>query len=350
MVGMSPRRVKSGLRPRAAGKVTKARATRRTPNIPPPSTRRATREAHEAFRHSIPDHPTGHAMGTAASQPAEPSLPIKRTTRSNRKARTDAYRECFICAEKKPLGRNGANFPAFPGCDHDSLTCLDCVAKHTIITLKTRAPVNHNRAKKDSIDWSVCTCPHCNTSLSEADIRSALNRVENLIISEIVARKTQESHPRWTWCLSVTCSSGQIFPEQSRSQKVTCTKCGAHSCFFHGVPWHERLSCSQFDDTRPDAKSIRSSEDRIKRTTKVCPTAGCGWRIQKDGGCPSMYCTLWPLLHSFVLVSTRPVPVFLNSSIAQSQSINKSTLGPKCNRGFYWTDVKYDDNVTPDPE
>ncbi|KAK2779430.1 hypothetical protein FQN52_002444 [Onygenales sp. PD_12] len=332
MVGMRPRSVKSGLRPRAAAKVTKAKATRRTPNIPTPSAKKTTREAPEAFRYSIPEpqhtdpHPTGHAMGTAASQPAELPLPTKRTTRSNRKVRTDAYRECVICAEKKPLGRNGANFPAFPGCGHDSLTCLNCVAKHTVITLKTRARVNHDgAAKKDLIDWSVCTCPQCNTSLSEAEIRSALNRVENLIISEIVARKTQESHPRWTWCLSVTCSSGQIFPEQSRSQKVTCAKCGAHSCFFHGVPWHEKLSCSQFDDTRPDAQSIRNSEDRIRRMTKVCPTAG-------------------------IVLATCPVLMFFNGDIAQSQGINKATLGPQCNQGFYWADVKYDDNVTPEPE
>ncbi|PGH00498.1 hypothetical protein AJ79_08189 [Helicocarpus griseus UAMH5409] len=250
------------------------------------------------------------------TQQVKPSLPNNKlaASRKKKKDRSDAFRECIICAEKKPLGRKGANFPAFPRCEHEPLACSDCLLKHTIINLKTRARINHNEeTNKTSIDWSTCTCPQCNTSLTESELRSVLNRNGNAIVTRIATRKELQSHPRWTWCLSVTCSSGQIFPETSPSQQVVCVKCKKSSCFLHGVPWHENYTCSQYDDKHPNAQSARSSEERIKRMTKKCPNRQCGWRIQKNGGCPNMYCI-------------------------------------KCGRSFRWDKVKYDGKVTPEPE
>ncbi|OAX80108.1 hypothetical protein ACJ72_05561 [Emergomyces africanus] len=147
-------------------------------------------------------------------QPPGLSLSNKLQTHSRKKDQSDAYRECVICAEMKPLGRNGANFPTFPQCLHDPLTCTNCMSKHVVITLKTRALVNYSgTADTGAIDWTLCTCPQCNISLTESEIRSVLSRKENAAITGIAARIQLESHPRWTWCLSVTCSSGQIFPE-----------------------------------------------------------------------------------------------------------------------------------------
>ncbi|PGG96696.1 hypothetical protein GX51_07695 [Blastomyces parvus] len=237
------------------------------------------------------------------------SLSNKLPFRSRKKDRSDAFRECIICAEMRPLGRNGTNFPIFPRCQHDPLTCSDCVSKHAVMTWKSRAPINHSKtADKGSIDSSVCTCPQCNILLTESEIRSVLSRTTNALIT----RKELESNPRWTWCLSITCSSGQIFPEGNRSQKVDCFKCGASSCFLHGVPWHYKYTCGQYADKHPNAKTLYSSEERIKRMTKKCPNSQCGWRIQKDGGCPHMRCT-------------------------------------KCFQSFCWDDVNWDDNVTPEP-
>ncbi|OJD12047.1 hypothetical protein AJ78_07303 [Emergomyces pasteurianus Ep9510] len=253
------------------------------------------------------------SSGSLPQLPPGLSLPNKLPTHSRKKDRSDAYRECVICAEKKPLGHNGANFQIFPRCLHKPLTCSDCVSKHTIITLKTKAPVNYSGAADTGvIDWSICTCPQCNITLTEPEIRAVLNRKENAVITGIAARKKLESHPRWTWCLSVSCSSGQIFPEGSESQQVKCVKCGGSSCFLHGIPWHHEYTCGQYDDKHPNAQSVRSSEDRIKRMTKKCPNPQCGWRIQKSGGCQNMYCT-------------------------------------KCHQSFYWGSAKWDDDIIPEP-
>lgn len=237
---------------------------------------------------SLTQEPT---TDVTSSQAAGLPLPNKLPPRSRKKDRSDAFRECVICAEIRPLGHNGANFPTFPRCLHGPLTCSNCVSKHIVVTLKTRAPINHSKTTdKGVIDWSICTCPQCNIPLTESEIRSVLNRTENAVITGIAARKELESHPRWTWCLSVTCSSGQILPEGNQAPKVICVKCGASSCFLHGVPWHHQYTCGQYDDSHPNAQSVRSSEDRIKRTTKKCPNPQCGWRIQKNGGCPNIYC------------------------------------------------------------
>ncbi|EEH19660.2 hypothetical protein PABG_01919 [Paracoccidioides brasiliensis Pb03] len=253
-------------------------------------------------------------MDVIRIQPTKVSLPQKPPTHTRKKDRSDAFRECVICAELKPLGWKGANFPSFPRCAHGPQTCSDCVSKHIIITLKTRAPINHIQvASKGVIDWSICTCPQCNMTLTESEIRSALSRSENAVITGIASRKELESHPRWASCLSITCSSGQIFPEGAQSEKVVCIKCGASSCFLHGIPWHTKYTCGQYDDSHPNAQSVRSSEDRIKKMTKKCPNPGCGWRIQKSGGCPNMLCI-------------------------------------KCSRPFRWDEVKWDENVVPEPE
>lgn len=34
----------------------------------------------------------------------------------------------------------------------------------------------------------------------------------------------------------------------------------------------------------------QSSEERIKKVGKQCPGVGCGWVVEKDGGCNHMYC------------------------------------------------------------
>ncbi|OJD21027.1 hypothetical protein ACJ73_07634, partial [Blastomyces percursus] len=152
------------------------------------------------IRPRSPQKPSG------SSQPPRLSLPDKLPSRSHKKDRNDAFRECVICAEMKPLGRNGSNFPTFPRCLYDPLTCSNCVSKHIVMTLKTRAPINHSKpADKGTINWSLCTCPQCNIPLTEWEIRSVLSRTENAVITGVAARKELESLPRWTWCLSITC-------------------------------------------------------------------------------------------------------------------------------------------------
>jgi hypothetical protein len=246
----------------------------------------------DPFESSASVHSVGQDIVDKASHAQAPAKWPLAPRACRKQRRVTEYRECVVCAETKPLGRHGANFPRFPKCTHDPATCISCVAKHALITLKTRATVVFDDdERKGSVDWAACTCPQCNVSLSEGELRFALSRKDMVLLNEVATRKALESHPRWVWCLSPTCSAGQIFPHATKqSPKVTCVECGAQSCFLHRIPWHEGFQCGEYDDRHPNAQSIRSSEERIKRMSKKCPTRRCGWRIQKDGGCPNMIC------------------------------------------------------------
>lgn len=231
------------------------------------------------------------AVSSKASLAIGPAVKVTTTSRPRNKTNPEK-RECVVCTNSKYLGRNNANFPKFSNCDHEPLTCTECITKHALIRLKARRVDSTNRGPPNF--WSAVTCPQCNVRLTETDIRSSLSRVDVKKISEMVTVNKLHSDKRWVWCVSDTCFSGQIHKKPTKKdtvgRKVTCVKCGVKSCFAHRQVWHEGLTCAQYDDRNPKSESIRSSEERIRNMTKKCPTAGCGWRIQKAGGCSSMQC------------------------------------------------------------
>lgn len=202
----------------------------------------------------------------------------------------EADRECVICAETKHAGRWGENFPRFTDCKHAPMTCSDCVTTHAVNVLKTAATVFDKDLGTSKVDWSKCSCPQCGVRLNEEELSSKLSRSRMASLRELATQKALESNPRWMQCLSSTCSAGWIVAENRRKRKVKCPKCEALSCLKHRVPWHEGYTCSQYDDYHPSAESSRKSLNLIKRIGKRCPQPGCGWWIEKDGGCSHMIC------------------------------------------------------------
>jgi hypothetical protein len=43
---------------------------------------------------------------------------------------------------------------------------------------------------------------------------------------------------------------------------VRCSKCSARSCFPHLVPWHERLTCEEYDEMLRNPDGFQSALDR----------------------------------------------------------------------------------------
>ena len=105
-----------------------------------------------------------------------------------------------------------------------------------------------------------------------------------------IVRKAEEAHPHFRSCLSAFCDQGQIHKELD-NPCVKCKACGTKSCFNHGVPWHERYTCAQYDAMHPNAVSLMTSEKRIQSIAKRCPGKGCMFYVEKDGGCDNMYCS-----------------------------------------------------------
>jgi len=78
---------------------------------------------------------------------------------------------------------------------------------------------------------------------------------------------------------------------------ITCSLCGFAACFHHNTPWHEGMTCEEYD-LKTAAGAIlaeRESEKIIKKIDKRCP--GCQRYINKNGGCPHMTCKSSTVMH-----------------------------------------------------
>ncbi|KNC77582.1 hypothetical protein SARC_09957 [Sphaeroforma arctica JP610] len=81
------------------------------------------------------------------------------------------------------------------------------------------------------------------------------------------------------------CGSGQI-QENSSGPQMVCHECGFELCFTHDVPWHQDLTCEQYDANRSPS---RATKKYLRRNTKQCP--GCTFHIEKIDGCNHMICS-----------------------------------------------------------
>lgn len=84
--------------------------------------------------------------------------------------------------------------------------------------------------------------------------------------------------PQFIWC-TAGCGSGQIHDSGSQQPIVACVKCAARSCFHHAVPWHENLSCDEYDALLADPENFRS---RFEIDNDEVATADEARRAQED--------------------------------------------------------------------
>lgn len=225
-------------------------------------------------------------LPAAATTPTKSSLAKVRSKHKVEKIKNEDFadtkalrRECVICAEEKLVHRD---FPSFRLCEHPPQTCVACITQQTFTKLQTAGT------------WESCTCAQCGVVMPYAQLLPALSSYNRTRAKSLVLQHTLQADEAWRWCLAPNCDGGQLHAPKTRSQTrsltVICNKCGAKSCYFHRVPWHNGLTCEEYDDRNPAAHSVRSSEDRIKKISKACPGVGCGRRVIKDGGCDHMWC------------------------------------------------------------
>lgn len=62
------------------------------------------------------------------------------------------------------------------------------------------------------------------------------------------------------WC-TAGCGSGQIHDSDSSHPIVICLHCGRRSCFQHQVPWHESLTCKEYDRLIADPENFKSRSE-----------------------------------------------------------------------------------------
>lgn len=186
-------------------------------------------------------------------------------------------RSCMICTEDKLI----KDFPLDPptmACKHQMNTCTTC--------LQTWVSTN-----LDSQGLSALHCSECTNELSHDDIRRCAAKDTFAKYDALTTRNALSSDPTFAWCLSPTCSSGQLRPD-ALNHFMRCPDCNYEQCLHHRTAWHRGSTCREIGDKHAAAaqKEERESLAKIASTTKTCPNAQCGWKIEKSYGCDAMRC------------------------------------------------------------
>ncbi|KAL1984932.1 hypothetical protein VTN96DRAFT_8591 [Rasamsonia emersonii] len=209
---------------------------------------RSTRSTTPTDRVSKPLSKTNTAqLRNAVSRPVDNS-----TSSANE---TKGRRECIICTSIKLTRRKQPCFPKLDSCAHEPLTCSECIVQHITITLQIREAVvlsagtkgrrrsrrtttttttrSPNMKKLREAVWLLCSCPQCGARLTKEDLFPKLSPDGRKQLDQLIRRKAAESHPRWVWCISPTCSSGHIHQprKETPAPQVTCKACGHQELF-----------------------------------------------------------------------------------------------------------------------
>ncbi|KAF7855281.1 uncharacterized protein EAF02_011540 [Botrytis sinoallii] len=220
-------------------------------------------------------------LGDAMKPPITPKIidePVAKKTKLEESdddiifAAVDACRVCMenLTPEKFPQTRITST------CAHHPAVCNHCLTKHINEQVQTKAS-------------NQISCPECPEKISDAEIKKYAS-------PEVLERKGRrllnislQHLPNFTFCLSPTCESGQIHTPDH--PMMTCSTCGFKTCFIHKLPWHEDLTCAEFDlFNQARVQQEAASEAWIAEYTKLCPNPKCGMRIHKKTGCDHLTC------------------------------------------------------------
>jgi len=72
---------------------------------------------------------------------------------------------------------------------------------------------------------------------------------------------------------------------------MVCNACQFKTCTFHKLPWHEGMTCAEFDALESQVDRLMEEEATAKllaKISKICPS--CKQCITKDHGCDHIEC------------------------------------------------------------
>lgn len=142
-------------------------------------------------------------------------------------------------------------------------------------------------------NWNLgidISCPECSTILSHDAIKSILYSSGDIKLYQRYVQfdlyRALENNPEFIWCAH-GCGSGQLNEGATMNTTVQCIQCSKLTCFRHRSPWHEGLTCEEYDLPK-NTREQHASERWIDGHTKTCPK--CHVHIEKNEGCDHMTC------------------------------------------------------------
>ncbi|TGO38142.1 hypothetical protein BHYA_0081g00380 [Botrytis hyacinthi] len=160
--------------------------------------------------------------------------------------------------------------PKTADCDHLTEVCLPCLQESMEFTMSEGS--------------HILMCPICSQQLEQWFIEIYCTKTMFTTYCDLALQSHLRSDPNFFWCLAPNCGSGQI--REGDDPEMICGSCKASTCVHHQTPWHNGLTCEQFDLT---SKKDEESQKKIEKMTVACPK--CHARIERRGGCLSVICT-----------------------------------------------------------
>ncbi|CAG8689554.1 2851_t:CDS:2, partial [Dentiscutata erythropus] len=190
-------------------------------------------------------------------------------------------KECDICVEKK----SSSLFLVITSkCKHSTNVCKDCVERHIETMLYEKGDV-------------VIQCPFegCKQVIEHNDVKRIASHELFERFDILSLRQALRKVPDFRWCKNSRCGSGQIHYQRDIAPIMTCKACGEKSCYTHDVPWHENMTCAQYEEKKKESEA--ATKDYLMKHTKLCPK--CGAHIEKNGGCNHMTCKARTCFYEF---------------------------------------------------
>ncbi|CAF0915707.1 unnamed protein product [Adineta ricciae] len=189
-----------------------------------------------------------------------------------------SHQECQICCEDKPACDYG--LPLTTTCQHIyQTTCNKCVIRYVEKAFEETCRDDVRCPEPDcdgQLDYNVVKY-----ILSCGDDKKVFDRYDRFIL-----HRQLEQMDEFIWCSNPDCGMGQLSDSGSENNIITCFNCHKRTCFTHRVPWHEGLTCAEYDETK-DADD-EASQLWMIQNSKKCPN--CPYRIEKNDGCDHMKC------------------------------------------------------------
>ncbi|CAD6444579.1 c4d4a93d-0df2-44c8-ae35-bdf68069c3f8 [Sclerotinia trifoliorum] len=222
------------------------------------------------FNVIFPDYPL-QAPREAPTEYRRRPTNQKETATSERKP----YRKCKVCSEslkEQPLEPNTPE-RTMAQCDHLTDICLSCLRQSMSF------PMNEGN--------HILKCPICSQDLETWFIQLYCTKSMFTKYCELALKNYSRSQSNFNWCLAPKCGSGQI--HEGDNARMICISCKEATCVQHQVPWHESLTCAEYDDsTKRHRGEEEKSREEVRKISVACPR--CSAPIQKKGGCAHIKC------------------------------------------------------------
>jgi len=192
--------------------------------------------------------------------------------KKEKKPKKHTKKQCAICTSRKS-DRKFSRLTV--GCTHEARCCSRCVRRH----IETEVNSKGNLSVK---------CPECRKELAHAAVQAHASGKVFQQFDKLLLRKTVSSLPNFRWCKNATCGSGQEHASGDTAPIMRCHACQSRSCFTHDVPWHEGMTCADYNDRLSRDRNEMANDEYKRRKTKPCPK--CTASIEKRGGCDHMTC------------------------------------------------------------